>query len=340
MWGMLERLGVAGIVDEAGGVRRADAQASVGIYIALAVANRLVDPCSKLAFAKWWAKTAGDRWVRLPAGAFDHRRFWNAIDAISDNQLKEIERRLVTRMVEVFGVDLSGLVLDMTNFATYIDSANDRAPIAQRDHAKPKRTDLRLVGLGLVVSTDGGIPLVSHAYSRQPPRCHPVPRDGQRTRRPLRCDRRRCGRTHPRLRRRPGRSARVAFYDQRESRLSGDGSSCGRTSPASSAHSTTSEGDEIPTRRCGRSRQPSRTPQTLSGDAARALAHPRQNGRSALPQRPWPATARARRIRRSGVRVMVAGCEPRTTGQSRAKGLLWLYLIQTTMESGPTSGST
>ena len=164
VWGMLERLRVAEIVDEAVGGRRGDALASVGTYIALAVANRLVDPCSKLAFSKWWAKTAGDRWVRLPAAAFDHRRFWDAMDAISDNQLKDIERRIVTRMVEVFAVDLSGLVLDMTNFATYIDSANDRAPIAQRGHAKQKRTDLRLVGLGLVVSTDGGIPLVSHAY--------------------------------------------------------------------------------------------------------------------------------------------------------------------------------
>ncbi len=72
-------------------------------------------------------------------------------------------------MVDTFGVDLSGLVLDMTNFATYIDSANDRAPIAQRGHAKQKRTDLRLVGLGLVVSTDGGIPLVSHAYAGDRP---------------------------------------------------------------------------------------------------------------------------------------------------------------------------
>jgi len=59
--------------------------------------------------------------------------------------------------------------LDMTNFATYIDSGNDRAPIAQRGHAKQKRRDLRLVGLGLVVSTDGGIPLVSHAYGGDRP---------------------------------------------------------------------------------------------------------------------------------------------------------------------------
>ncbi len=168
-WSVLERLDVAGIVDEVVGGRRSDAAASVGAYITLACANRVVEPCSKLAFAEWWATTAGDRWVRLPKAALDHRRFWDAMDAISAEQLVEIERRITTAMVETFGVELSGLVLDMTNFATYIDSANDRAPIAQRGHAKQKRTDLRLVGLGLVVSTDGGIPLLSHTYAGDRP---------------------------------------------------------------------------------------------------------------------------------------------------------------------------
>jgi transposase len=52
----------------------------------------------------------------------------------------------------------------MTNFATFIDSANEKAPIAQRGKAKQKRHDLRLVGLALVVTRDGGIPVVSRAY--------------------------------------------------------------------------------------------------------------------------------------------------------------------------------
>jgi hypothetical protein len=67
-------------------------------------------------------------------------------------------------MVAPFDLDLSGLVLDMTNFATYIDSANERGPIAQRGHATQKHYHLRLVGLALMVNTDGGIPLLSHAY--------------------------------------------------------------------------------------------------------------------------------------------------------------------------------
>jgi transposase len=146
------------------GRRRSDAAASVGTYLALAVANRIVDPRSRRAFSDWWRKTCGDRLVKVPVSALDHRRFWDAMELISDGQLQEIERRIVAGVVEEFRVDLAGLVLDMTNFATYIDSANERASIAQRGHAKQKRNDLRLVGLGLVVSVDGGIPLVSRAY--------------------------------------------------------------------------------------------------------------------------------------------------------------------------------
>jgi transposase len=166
VWHMLDRLDVVGIVDDVVGSRRSDAAASVGTYMALACLNRVVAPCSKLAFAQWWEKTAGDRVVgHLSPAALDHRRFWDAMDAISPAQLIEIERRITNALVTTFDLDLSGLVLDMTNFATYIDSANERAPIAQRGHAKQKRNDLRLVGLALVVSTDGAIPLLSHAYA-------------------------------------------------------------------------------------------------------------------------------------------------------------------------------
>jgi transposase len=163
VWSVLERLDVVGVVDEVA-PRYANAAASVGTYIALATANRVVDPCSKLAFADWWATTAGPRWVKVPDAALDHRRFWDAMDRLGEADLRRIETELGRRMVVEFGLDLSGLVLDMTNFATFIDTGNDRASIAQRGKAKQKRADLRLVGLGLVVTRDGGVPIVSHAY--------------------------------------------------------------------------------------------------------------------------------------------------------------------------------
>ena len=76
-WGMLQELGIAGIIDEAARSRRADAGASAGTYLVLATLNRLVAPCSKLAFADWWKTTAADRLTKIPARVLDHRRFWD-----------------------------------------------------------------------------------------------------------------------------------------------------------------------------------------------------------------------------------------------------------------------
>ncbi len=168
VWGMLARLDAITVIDSVidSGVRDAarGAAVSVGTYLGLAALNRVCDPRSKRAFAQWWTGTALGRITRIPTGALDHRRFWDAMDAVTVEQLEQIEAALTRRMVEEFGLDTHALILDMTNCATFIDSGNQRAPIAQRGKAKQKRYDLRIVGLGLVATRDGGIPLLSRAY--------------------------------------------------------------------------------------------------------------------------------------------------------------------------------
>jgi len=163
-WGVLEDLGVAAIIDEVAGGGPSGLPLSAGTYLVLAALNRLVAPCSKLAFADWWKTTAAARFTKIPATALDHRRFWDAMHAVTLEQVAEISRMVAVRIVETTGVDCSSVALDMTNFATFIDTGNGKAPIAQRGKAKQKRADLRLVGLGLVVTRDGGIPLTWHAY--------------------------------------------------------------------------------------------------------------------------------------------------------------------------------
>jgi transposase len=175
-WGMLEELGAAGIIDEAAGPRPAGQPLSTGTYLALAALNRLVAPCSKVQFAGWWKTTAADRFTKIGASALDGRRFWDAMHAITLGQLEEASRKIAAAIIGVSGVDVSSVALDMTNFATFIATANGRAPIAQRGKAKQKRTDLRLVGLGLVVTREGGLPLTWHAYPGDKPDVTQFPR--------------------------------------------------------------------------------------------------------------------------------------------------------------------
>jgi transposase len=168
-WGLLADLGVAAVIDEATGTGPSGLPLSPGTYLVLAVLNRVVDPCSKRGLADWWRTTAADRFTRIPASALDHRRFWDAMHAVPLAGLPQIEEKLALTACARFGLDTSSVALDMTNFATFIDTGNGKAPIAQRGKAKQKRADLRLVGLGLVVTRDGGIPLLSHAYPGSKP---------------------------------------------------------------------------------------------------------------------------------------------------------------------------
>ena len=166
---MLDELGVIAVIDQAAGPRPAGQPLSTGTYLALAALNRLVAPCSKAQFADWWKTTAADRFTKIGAPALDHRRFWDAMHAVTLEQLQEASRQIAARIVQVSGADVSSVALDMTNFATFIATANGKAPIAQRGKAKQKRSDLRPVGLGLVVTRDGGIPLTWHAYPGDKP---------------------------------------------------------------------------------------------------------------------------------------------------------------------------
>ncbi|WP_291415632.1 hypothetical protein [Actinophytocola sp.] len=138
VWGLLQCLDVPGVVDSVVG-SRADAGASVGTYVAMAALNRVVAPCSKLAFADWWRTTAAERFTKIPARVLDHRKFWDAMHTVSPEQLAEVEQRLAVGIIGEFGVDIGSLALDMTNFATFIDSTNPKAPIARRGKAKQKR---------------------------------------------------------------------------------------------------------------------------------------------------------------------------------------------------------
>jgi len=91
--------------------------------------DRLAAPCSKLAFADWWAKTAAPRFTKIPARVLDHRRFWDAMHTVELGDLEQISQAIALHMVDLFGLDCSSVALDMTNFASFIDTANPKARV-------------------------------------------------------------------------------------------------------------------------------------------------------------------------------------------------------------------
>jgi transposase len=138
---------------------------SVGQYLLIAALNRCLAPSSKAGIAHWYGKTALRRWLPLTPNQLSSQRFWDNMERVSVEQIAAIEQDLAQTAVSHFGLDLRCLVFDATNFFTFLDSFNLRAKLPQRGHGKQGHANLRLLGLALLVTTDGEVPLLHHTYA-------------------------------------------------------------------------------------------------------------------------------------------------------------------------------
>jgi len=136
---------------------------SVGQYMLVAAINRCLAPTSKLQMPAWLRSTPLPRWLGLAPQQFSAQRFWDNMELLGETQIAAISEALAQRLVETFHLDLRSLAFDCTNFDTFIDTENP-SQLPQRGHAKSKRTDLRIVGLALLVSVDFHVPLLWKVY--------------------------------------------------------------------------------------------------------------------------------------------------------------------------------
>jgi transposase len=162
---LCRELEVAEAIDRAvGSAAGRRGRLSVGSMITLAAVNRACKPRSKRQLGDWHQRTALVRLLPAERRALTSQRFWDAMDAVSEEAIATAETEIVRRCIDRYGIELRPLIYDTTNFATFIDSANERNTLAQRGHPKGGRRDLRLVGLALCVALDSNIPLCHQTY--------------------------------------------------------------------------------------------------------------------------------------------------------------------------------
>jgi len=138
---------------------------TVGQYMLIAALNRCIQPESKRQLAKWYGGTILRRLLPMSAPQLSSQRFWDNMNKVGSEQIAAIEQELSARAVSRYGLDLRCLTFDATNFFTFIDSFNHRSKLAQRGHSKEGRDNLRIVGLALLVTSDGDVPLFHHTYA-------------------------------------------------------------------------------------------------------------------------------------------------------------------------------
>jgi transposase len=162
LYDLMQQLDIISIVDRHAGKR--DQGVSVGTYIALAAVNRCLAPKSKAGMLAWYQSTVLRRLLPVPARHLTSQRFWDHISYLDEEKIRKIEEDITRILIDRFQIKLDCLLYDTTNFYTFIDSFNEAADLAQRGNSKEKRTDLRIVGLALLVTQDFHVPLLHQVY--------------------------------------------------------------------------------------------------------------------------------------------------------------------------------
>jgi transposase len=158
------QLDVAAIIDRH--VPKRDSRGpSVGQYLLIGALNRCLAPRSKSRIGPWFEQTVLPRLLGVRAAQLTSQRFWDNMSRVDEYAIARIERELAQAAVSRFALDLRCLLFDATNFFTFVDSFNLRAVLPQRGHSKEGRDNLRIVGLALLVTADGDIPLLHHCYA-------------------------------------------------------------------------------------------------------------------------------------------------------------------------------
>ena len=100
----------------------------------------------------------------LPSSAFTGQAYHRVAQHVADEQLERAQIAIAKAAVARFQLSADVLAFDTTNFDTHIATVTP-GELARRGHAKSKRSDLRVVGLGVLASETGYVPLLYRTYA-------------------------------------------------------------------------------------------------------------------------------------------------------------------------------
>ena len=162
MW-VAEKLDIVGHINRACGDYGSKNGASVGEMVVAVAIQRACLPGPKKELAEFLDDSV-PRLSCLPGSAFSGQVFHRIAQQVEDSELEAAQVAIAQAAIGRFNLSADVLAFDTTNFDTFI-ATTTAGELARRGHAKSKRGDLRVVGLGLLVSETGHVPLLYRTYS-------------------------------------------------------------------------------------------------------------------------------------------------------------------------------
>jgi hypothetical protein len=157
-----EQLDLVRLIDAACGVKTPTDGPTVGEMVLAVAVQRACAPRAKR-HLEAFLNSCVPRVSCLPASAFSGQAFHRLAGAVTDEHLEQAQIDIAHAAARRFELSTEVLAFDTTNFDTHIATTTP-GTLARRGHAKSKRKDLRVVGLAVLVSETGHVPLLHRTY--------------------------------------------------------------------------------------------------------------------------------------------------------------------------------
>jgi transposase len=157
-----EQLDLIKLLDQACGLTAPAGGPTVGEMVLAVAVQRACAPTAKRHLATF-LEACVPRVSCLPPAAFTGQAFQRLAGQVTAEQLEHAQIAIARATVQRFQLSTDVLAFDTTNFDTHIATTTP-GELARRGKAKSKRSDLRVVGLAVLVSETGHVPLLHRTY--------------------------------------------------------------------------------------------------------------------------------------------------------------------------------
>ncbi len=154
---------LAAIVDSVVQKKRNEKGPSVGEYFLYAVLNRMVAPCPKRTLPNWYKNSAIQHIRPVEVEALSSQRYWEKWQRLTPAQIEQISSLFFSKVRQMPGNRSDCFLFDTTNYYSYMASQM-KSELAKRGKNKDGKDWLRQVGVALLVSRDGRLPLFYREY--------------------------------------------------------------------------------------------------------------------------------------------------------------------------------
>lgn len=161
LW-VADQLDLIKLIDQACGGTAPTAGPTIGEMVLAVAIQRACAPGAKCHLSAF-LETCVPRVSCLPPSAFNGQAFHRLASQVTVEQLEMAQIAIARTAVGRFELSTDVLAFDTTNFDTHIATAT-QGELARRGKAKSKRSDLRVVGLAVLVSETQHVPLLHRTY--------------------------------------------------------------------------------------------------------------------------------------------------------------------------------